>query len=175
MHPVTVDPRTTGPDRTPTVPSALAATRASGFSWSGKTLRFTVDPKGVPVVYVNFYDKDLGYDYDRDGNQRSGLRDTDEFLAGYAVRPQTRRHGVGQGHRRGRRPVGLVRRRLLRTHAETGADRTIRHTAALVTSAVIDGGYVHSDDDQLPGRRRRGHTHRDGVQEQPPRRAHQAR
>jgi hypothetical protein len=88
VHPVTLDPRTTGPDRTPTVPAALAATRASGFSWSGKTLRFKVDPKGVPVVYVNFYDKDLGYDYDRGGNQRSGLRDTDEFLAGYAVRPQ---------------------------------------------------------------------------------------
>lgn len=54
----------------------------SDFSWSGARLRFRVDPPGAGQVWLKWFDKDMGFDYDEGGRLLSGARDEDEQVGG---------------------------------------------------------------------------------------------
>ena len=72
--------------------------RLAGSSWNGNTLNFTVTVEGRPApagtqVYVQFYDKDLGFDRAASGHAAgtlasdagAGLNNTDEKIGGHQL------------------------------------------------------------------------------------------
>ena len=61
---------------------ASRATAISGFQWSGSTLRFRVEPKTAGKVWLKFFDKDWGFDYDESGQPIGGAKNTDPQVGG---------------------------------------------------------------------------------------------
>ncbi len=70
------------------------ATKVENMSWAGDFLTFNVEPRDSDPVYVRFFDKDWGYDYDESGALISGSRNTDPQVGG--IRTVTVRNGVGR-------------------------------------------------------------------------------
>ncbi len=69
------------------------AQSVSGMQWNGDVLTFRVTPANSDEVYVKFYDKDWGYDYDTSGRSLGGPANTDPQVGG--IHPVSVENGIG--------------------------------------------------------------------------------
>jgi hypothetical protein len=75
-------------------PDAARAKSATDFLWSGTALRFHVDPPMAPAVYLKWFDRSGGYDYDEQGHPASSVWDSDKQVGGITRVPV--HAGVGE-------------------------------------------------------------------------------